>query len=77
MLGFLLAIAVLLLSLNLLSIIIGSVVHSYEYEGQGQKRTVTQRIFIGKYFEQYDGFTEKILTMKQFNADQQTNHQNI
>ena len=30
-----------------------------------------------EYFEQYDGFTEKILTMKQFNADQQTNYQNI
>ena len=56
---------------------IGSVVQSYEYEGQGQKRTVTQKIFYWEYFEQYDGSTEKILTMKQFNADQQTNYQNI
>ena len=45
-LGFLLAIAVLLLSPSLLSIMIGSVVHSYEYEGQGQKRTVAQKKYL-------------------------------
>ena len=55
----LLAIAVLLLSLNLLSIMIGSVVHSYEYEGQGQKRTVTQKIFIGNISSNMMGSQKK------------------